>query len=452
MVLVCSLSIFSCSSSDDEDPGPSIDTTPFIATIGSTKQDQGTAIATDASGNVFVAGTYVNDLKVGSTDLDSDEDGGYNVFLVKYNSVGEPQWAKSAVTEDGQMIATGISLDGDGNIYVTGNFTVDATFGDTKQTGGEANDIFLAKYSKDGAFQWVKTFGSEGADTSFEIRTDASGNTYMTGSFMGEISFGETTLTSLGDGDIFLAKINKDGNTTWAVHVGGGAGYDKGQGIIIDNSFVYITGTTTNNVKINGSDFTGSGTMMIVAKYGVGGDFNWAKRPAGTHTAGSSITVDSQGSVYIIGTLYAKATFGAYSVPVTEFHYAFVSKFSSSGAVQWAKPFPGDGGELTIATGPSDKIYVVGRFSGSVSFNASTQYTSAGYVDVYLARIANSDGVVDWSMTGGGTDFDLPGSAAVDAAGNLYTTGFFLGSATFTPSVTITSTGLHDAFVWKVHP
>lgn len=451
MVFACGLSMFSCSG--DDNPGPKVDTTPFIAKAGSTKSDIGRAIVADGSGNTYVSGSYADAITFGEQSLPSDGDGGDNFFLVKYNSSGVPQWAKHATTEDGYINTHGISRDAEGNIYVAGAFSVDATFGSiTKNSSSATADIFLAKYNQDGSVQWVTQIGGAGTDNGLEIKTDAAGNTYMTGSFTSSITFGESTLTSAGGADIFLAKFNKDGGVVWAKHVGGGIGNDQGIGIALGSTDVYITGTVVKTVKLNGTSYSGYGSSAFVAKYSTSGDFGWAKRVASNSTTGSSITLDSEGNAYVIGSLYSNATFGDYVVTYSDKHYVFLAKYSASGAVSWAKTFPGDGPELVVVTGPSDKLYAAGRFSGLISFNPSHQYNSAGYTDVYLARF-DKNGTVDWSTKGGGTDFEAPLSAATDDGGNLFTTGFFHGTATFNAqSGGIVSAGAHDVFVWKVHP
>lgn len=103
----------------------------------------------------------------------------------------------------------GIVIDGSGNVYVTGSFGGIATFGNTTLTSAGSSDVFITKYDESGALQWVQKAGSRGPDVGQNIAVDRSGNVYITGSFIGEITFGTTTLTALGGwGDIFVARID----------------------------------------------------------------------------------------------------------------------------------------------------------------------------------------------------------------------------------------------------
>jgi hypothetical protein len=89
---------------------------------------------------------------------------------------------------------------------VTGAFRGTATFGDTTLIG-DLRDVFVAKYDGDGNLLWVEQAGGSDLDWAGSIAVDGSGNCLVTGAFWGTATFGDTTLTSAGDHDIFVAKI-----------------------------------------------------------------------------------------------------------------------------------------------------------------------------------------------------------------------------------------------------
>ncbi len=103
---------------------------------------------------------------------------------------------------------SGIATDGSGNSIVTGNFGGTATFGDTTLTSVGLADIFIAKYNGDGSFLWAAQAGGGSSDNGLGIATDGSGNILVTGFFGGVATFGNTTLISAGDQDIFIAKLS----------------------------------------------------------------------------------------------------------------------------------------------------------------------------------------------------------------------------------------------------
>ena len=120
-------------------------------------------------------------------------------------------------------------------------------------TGDE--DIFVSKLDSHGNFRWAKAMGGTGEDLGLSIALDTSGNVYTTGYFQGRVDFdpgaGKATLSSAGDRDIFIQKLDSEGNYLWARAMGG-ANIDKGRGIAVDTSDnVYITGSFVGTVDLH---------------------------------------------------------------------------------------------------------------------------------------------------------------------------------------------------------
>mgnify|MGYP002682318742 CR=1 FL=1 len=102
-----------------------------------------------------------------------------------------------------------IAVDDNGNSYVTGRFYGSATFGTTTLTGSGDSDIFVAKLDINGNWLWAKQAGGTSNDIGIGIDVDDNGNSYITGGFIDIATFGTTTLTSSGYYDIFVAKLGE---------------------------------------------------------------------------------------------------------------------------------------------------------------------------------------------------------------------------------------------------
>ena len=89
----------------------------------------------------------------------------------------------------------------------SGTFEGTATFGDTTLSSAGGFDIFIAKYDGDGNFLWAAQAGGTALDLGVGIATEGSGNSIVTGRFSGTATFGNTTLSSVGSWDIFIAKL-----------------------------------------------------------------------------------------------------------------------------------------------------------------------------------------------------------------------------------------------------
>jgi len=149
--------------------------------------------------------------------------GGIDAFVAKYNSIGEFQWANKIgglKSDAGYDITTDVN----GNVYVIGSFDDSVDFDSTTSlTNFGFDDIFIAKYNSIGEFQWANKIGSSSNwDIGYAIASDANKNIYVTGFFNGTANFDSvTTLTAHGLADAFLAKYNSDGELQWVNKIGG---------------------------------------------------------------------------------------------------------------------------------------------------------------------------------------------------------------------------------------
>ncbi len=316
--------------------------------------------------------------------------------------------------------------------------------------------VFPAQTS---TFQWAKRIVNDGTFTrsrQSDIAVDVSGNTYITGIFEGSTTFGpgealETTLTSDGDSDIFIAKYTADGNLIWAKRAGGVQG-DAGRSIAVDSSGnVYITGIIFRVSATFGPGEAGETTLtshgksdIFVAKYTTDGDLIWARNDGGTaFDEATGIAVDDLGDIYITGGFSGLVTFGAGEAAETMFQNAglneiFVAKYTTDGNLIWVKQAAGNRGEMgrDIAVDDSGNVYVTGDFDDTVTFGLGEAgeitftSTSDRGNDIFVAKYT-TDGNLVWVNRAGGKFSDRGTSLAVDSLGNAFVTGFFSDFATF---------------------
>jgi hypothetical protein len=202
-------------------------------------------------------------------------------------------WAKQ-IGGSGSDEGFGITIDSDGNVYTTGYFEGTVDFdpgvGITNLTSAGGRDIFISKLDSNGNFVWAKRIGGASDDYGNRIFLDSSGNVYTTGLFGGIVDFdpgsGTNNLASNGSNDIFILKLDRNGNFVWAAAMGG-TGDDGGFGIALDsNNNVYTTGVFYNTADFNPGpgvfNMTSAGGMDIfISKLDSDGNFIWAKRMGG---------------------------------------------------------------------------------------------------------------------------------------------------------------------------
>jgi len=211
---------------------------------GGTESDRGYSISIDASSNIYIGGYFQNSAIFGSDTIMGN--GNVDVFVARYDSYGNNIWAKSAIgTLSDNHIATGITTDASGNIYLTGYFKYSIIFGNDTLGNAGNYSIFTAKYDSSGNAVWGKSPGGTSYDFGNSISADGNGNVFVTGYFSSSyLNFDGIPVlnANVGYNDIFVAQYDASGNALWATGIGG-PDYDYGMGICTSNSGdVYVTG------------------------------------------------------------------------------------------------------------------------------------------------------------------------------------------------------------------
>ena len=186
----------------------------WVKSLGGSYYDEVYSITTDTKSNVYLTGWFKSDTIVFGCDTLMEctiltrahgvEYG--DVFIAKYDTYGEPVWAKRAggMAKD---YGFGITTNAAGDVYLTGIFESNySATGQMKLTNARGNDIFISKYNPDGKVLWAKSiYGSAMARC---ITTDVNGDVYFAGVFHAlEMRFDDTLLKNAGQGDIFVAKL-----------------------------------------------------------------------------------------------------------------------------------------------------------------------------------------------------------------------------------------------------
>ena len=386
-------------------------------------------------------------------------------------------WAKTMVgtgtTDEGSQ---SVAIDAAGNVYTTGQFfgTVDfdpgaSTFNLTS-TGLE--DIFISKLDASGNFLWAKKIGGTGTDVGWRIALDASSNVVVSGYFRYTADFDPGsavyTLSQVGaaaNADIFVLKLDTNGNFVWVKQFGAPSVDDDAYGLYIDNlSNVYITGYFLGTIDFDPgagiANLTPAGSSDIyILKLDASGSFVWAKKMGGTvMDEARSIYVDGSGNVFTVGSFKGTTDFDPSTSTLNLISAGnediFITKLDASGNFIWAKSIGSTGIDvaLSIAVDASGNSYTCGYFNGTVDFDPGvgiSNLTSAGTEDIFVCKL-DANGNFSWAKRIGSTSTDKAVASIVDASGNIQITGSYSGTVDFDPGATTTnfsSAGLTDIFV-----
>jgi hypothetical protein len=360
---------------------------------GSGFDDYGLAIAADSAGNCYVTGAFSGQATFGDNIFNNL--GGSDIFVAKYDTDGNLLWAKQAGGVSLNS-GRGIAVDAAGNCYVTGVFQGTGPFGNTNLTAHSLvdYDVFVAKFDPMGELVWVQQAGGNLDDVGYGIAVDAAGNSSVTGYFKSPTAtFGSVTLTNnagTNSPDIFVARYNSDGQLLWAKRAGG-ADFDSGYAVAVDpagNSFV--SGVFSGTAAFGAFALTNNpGATHFLAKYSSAGNPLWAQKVNGGADDGSGVVAaDAAGNSYLTGWFSGTASFGSTNLTSRGLDDLFVAKFDSAGRQLWVKQAGGSDYDrgYGIAVDTKGNCYTAGFFAGTTVFDNFTLTSYGGY-DSFAARL-----------------------------------------------------------------
>lgn len=344
-----------------------------------------------------------------------------------------------------------VAVDAAGNVFVTGDFSGQAVFGDITLTSVGETDIFLVKYDQNGAVQWARRAGGVGADAGNHVAVDIPGNVYITGWFRDSATFGNVTLTNTGEYTIFVARYDASGNLRWAVRPDRSQ-YSYGSAVAVDSvGNVLVAGTYEGAMRFNQTDLRAVGkTDAFLAKLDSNGRATWALTAGGGgEDFAAGVALDASGNPHLAGSFSGNAWFARNYISSLGESDIFVAKFDKSGVLQWARSGGGRGSDFcgAVAVDRTGAVVVAGDFERTAAIGGQL-LTSLGGADIFVARYT-ADGQPSWAQRAGGTEMDSAYSLVVDAAGNIHVGGQFQGKAGFGDAAMLMSFGESDIFVAK---
>ncbi len=418
----------------------------------------------------------------GSNEIIGQDD----IFIAKFSDTGNFQWARKASGSYNEDQGKAIAVNNT-DIYCVGGFRENIIFStstgnNTVTLSSKGLSAFVAKYEETGILQWANTTELQGGDDLGRgTATDAAGNVYVTGEFRGKITIESTTIYSAGGADIFVAKYNNTGILQWLKRAGG-VGDDKGFGIAVDGTSVYVTGYFKNTANFNTPSATGTNEIIsagsidiFLAKFNDEGTCQWVKRAGGNGNgydiykydktflpfqqselggnwgdSGMGVAV-SGNAVYITGTFLGTINFNTPSATgsneitsavIEGDNYSndiFIAKYNESGIFQWAKRAGGKNDDVANGIAVNgNSIYITGLFTNIANFNTpsssgSNEITPAGVLgtaDIFIAKY-NDAGTFQWAKRAGGDGGDAGFQIAANGT-SIYIIGSFAAQHEYT--------------------
>jgi hypothetical protein len=293
----------------------------WVKTFGGSGDERGnTIVPTTDGGYVLTGETRSNDGDFSGLNKDSSD-----IFVMKLNSSGEIVWKKTygGSSDDYGYSITTTTDDG----YILTGFT-SSNDSDFSGMNKGNTDIFVMKLNSSGEIEWKKTFGGSGGEIGKSITNTYDGGYVLTGWISS--NDGDFSGMSKGDYDIFVHKLDSNGDIVWKKTFGGSGG-EIGYSIITTSDGGYVITGSTNS---NDGDFTGmnkGNQDIFIMKINSNGEIQWKRTfgSIGYDESGISVSTTTEGGFVLTG--YTSSNDGDFSGMSKGGEDIFVMNIDSNG-------------------------------------------------------------------------------------------------------------------------
>jgi hypothetical protein len=367
----------------------------------------------------------------------------------------------------GNSVVQAVATNAAGDVFVAGIYNGTATFDGTTLSSSGGDDLFVAKWNTNSnSWAWAVSGGGSDTDGAYGLAVNGT-NVYVTGSYTTSASISGSALTAAGLGDMFVAKyvdnITSAGNG--GAVSGGGTGSDRGTCIGLNGSTVYVAGyyTNVNGATISGSSLAGAANNNVfLAKYT---DANGLQPggAVGVATTGTerATSIAVNGTAIYIGGYFngSSITFGNSTLTNAGGQDLFIARYTDTGTLTVGTAVSGGGATTDRVTGLAvngTNVYATGFFdSGSATIAGSTLSASGsagtGASDIFVAKYTYSNGAFTGAgaVSNSGSSSDDQGLAIAANGSTVYVTGFYSGATTLSGTLLPAPSGGTDVFVAK---
>lgn len=278
---------------------------------GGSAYDAAKGVVVDLDNNICLAGSTTSTNNIASGGHQNVNGGLYDAFIVKFTADGDRIWGTYyGGIEDDESRA--ICVNSINDIFITGltksntNIALDGY----DNVYGANNDVFIAKFTAEGALDWGTYYGGTQDDNGNGIQCDEYDNVYVAIQSNSSTGFDCNlyNLTNNGESDGVFAKFAGNGNLIWATYFGGTED-DFGKALYVKNNFVYATGYTSsiNNIAEGGIQDTINGLAdAFIVKFTYDGEFNWSTYFGSTGDEyGRGILSNKISTIYFVGKTFS---------------------------------------------------------------------------------------------------------------------------------------------------
>jgi len=320
-------------------------------------------------------------------------EGGDDIFLAKYTREGNCIWVTSAggTSSDYSMAVT---MDSKSNIIMCGYTSGTPTFDEEELKVGQKQKMFIAKYNNSGEAIWVKTSNQDAGSEANSLVADSKGNLYVAGTFSNKLSIDKgETINAAGKKDIFIMKLNTKGKGIWMKRIGGKDNERVGSICLDSEGNLLLVG----NQQV--SELTSE--VAFLSKFNPSGDLIWKKQIGNAKVESHGKSVASNHNLVAVGGVSIIKVPDNYETPIR--FEPYVQVFDRNGELQWQRNISSEKSCFlsSIQFDGSGNLNVTGSYIEMLNFKEGNKLRSQGE-DVYLVQF-NNKGNLNWARNGKST-------------------------------------------------
>jgi hypothetical protein len=428
----------------------------WAKTFGDGNDQRAHEVAADSQGNAIITGYYLGNIDFGGGNHNSG--GSQDAYLAKFDPSGTLLWSH-AFPGAQQDWGWDVVIDASDNVILAGYFYGQINLGAGLMTSVGQRDIFVAKFSPAGTLLWANQYGGTAEELPRTVAVGPSGEIVVGGYwYVGNVAgstmvLGSTTYNNAGNLDVFVAKLDENGNHLWSKSAGNAAEQRLFDVVIDATGAVVVSGFFGGSIDFGGGTLTSAGQVdAFVAKFSASGAHMWSEQYGdGASQLIRGLAIDGANEIVMAGYTDGAIDLGGGPLVATGAFDMFVARLDATGAHLASKMFMGNDDEYSrdLAIDAAGNVVIGGGASGSPDFGGGS-LTTLGGDDAFVLKLT-PDFTHLWSRVFGAANTQVAHGVAVDPGGAVFVAGYF-GTAIDFGMGPVASAGQADAFLAKFSP
>jgi hypothetical protein len=424
---------------------------PWVTSFGGDGEDVASAVAVTPDDGIVMAGSFESTVDFGLGPMQSY--GGQDAFLVGLDRSGHVAWNAAWGGTQNDLV-DGLTVLDDGDVVVAFGFSGLADLGGEVLEGLPLG-FGLVRYRADGEIIWARGLSGFESRTWGALTSTPDGGLVLTGILGGRVDFGLGEVSSIGQSDVFVLRMDGQGNTLWCNHFASSQTTDPDLGSYLrphaaPDGSIYLAGYVGAGLDLGEVQIAPDRTVAFIAKLDPDGELAWArtKDSSSQLKVYKDVTVLDDGSAVAVGA-YIGTSVGGTMTPGG----LMLSRFDANGISIGERRFdaePLSGWPVypvSIESDDDGNLTVLGSISADLTIGEATLKAVGGF-DTFVARLSDRLEPSDAQRFGDGYD-ENPWASAVNSRGSVIVAGGFEGQLRVDQQSLI-SAGNVDAFLAKL--